>query len=112
LTTAIANRVHAVSKRLSLSQDELADLVGASPRAVSRWSSGETSPQRMTKQRLLELVYVGDQLAKVLQPEDANLWIFSRNQLLHGESPAERIREGDFQSVLALIDALADGVVL
>ncbi len=87
-------------------------LLKASPRAVSRWRTGESVPQRMTRQRLLELVYIGEQLSKVLKPEDANLWIFSRNDLLGGDSPAQRIERGDFKSVLALIEALAEGVVL
>jgi hypothetical protein len=39
------------------------------------------------------------------------LWIFSPNQLLSGDTPAERITTGDFKTVLALIDALAEGVV-
>jgi len=65
----------------------------------------------MTRQRLLELVYVGEQLSRVLRPEDANLWIFSRNPLLDGDTPAERIERGDFRAVLAVIEALAEGVV-
>jgi hypothetical protein len=86
-------------------------LVQASPRAVSRWKTGESVPQKLTRKRLLELGYVGDQLSKVLRPEDANLWIFSRNELLGNDTPAERIERGDFESVLAVIEALAEGVV-
>jgi hypothetical protein len=48
----------------------------------------------------------------VLRPEDANLWIFSPNELLDGDSPAERIERGDFKSVLAVIEALAEGVII
>ncbi len=65
----------------------------------------------MARRRLLELVYVSDQLSKVLRPDDANLWIFSRNSLLDGDTPAERIERGDFSSVLDVIEALAEGVV-
>jgi len=72
--------------------------------------SGEAAPQRDKKQRLLELVYIGEQLNKVVRAEDANLWIFSPNELLGGDSPADRIKQGDFRRVLALIDALAEGI--
>ena len=111
MTNAISVRLEALSINLDLTHQDVGKLLNASPRAVSRWRSGESLPQRMTKQRLLELVYVGEQLAKVLRSDDANLWIFSRNELLEGDSPAKRIEGGDFESVLALIEALAEGVV-
>jgi len=65
----------------------------------------------MSKQRLLELAFIGEQLAGVMRPEDANLWIFAPNRLLKGDSPANRIAAGDYKTVLALIEALADGIV-
>lgn len=111
MTSAIAARVNALSRTLSLTHDEVGKLLNASPRAVSRWRKGESVPQKLTKQRLLELVYVGEQLSKVLRTEDANLWIFSPNELLGGDTPAQRLEQGDFRSVLAVIDALAEGVV-
>ena len=112
MTTAIAARVKSLSKTLALTQEDVGKLLNASPRAVSRWRAGESIPQKLTKQRLLELVYVGEQLGKVLRPEDANIWIFSRNELLDGDTPAERIERGDFPAVLAVIEALAEGVVV
>ena len=110
--TAIAEKVKYLNQTLRLTQHDVGQILNSSSRTVARWSSGDASPQRLTKQRLLELVYVGEQLSKVLKPEDANLWIFSPNPLLKGESPAERIAQGDFKTVLALIEALADGIVV
>ena len=112
MTTAIASRVRSLSRTLALTQEDMGRLLKASPRAVNRWRTGESVPQKLTKQRLLELVYIGEQLAKVLKPDDANLWIFSRNDLLDGDTPAERIERGDFRSVLAVIEALSEGVVM
>ena len=61
----------------------------------------------------LELAYVAEQLVEVLglSPDDANTWIFSPNRLLGGDKPSERIHAADYRSVLALIDAIADGIV-
>ena len=112
MATAIAEKVKYLNQTLRLTQHDVGQILNSSSRTVARWSSGEASPQRLTKQRLLELVYVGEQLSKVLKPEDANLWIFSPNPLLKGDSPAERIARGDFKTVLALIEALADGIVV
>lgn len=109
---AIASKVKDISQLLLLSQDEVGSIVGTSARTVARWSAGDAEPQRTARDRLFELVFIGEQISKVLNPEAANLWIFSPNELLGADTPAERIRSGDFRSVLALIEALADGVVV
>ncbi len=110
--SAIADKVIAISEQIQLTQDELGEIVGSSSKAVSRWRKGISVPQREARQRLLELAYVANTLSGVLRPEDANLWIFSPNALLDHDSPADRIRTGDYKTVLALIEALADGVAV
>lgn len=107
---ALAANIRGVSERFELTQADLARVLGASPRAVSRWCSGQAMPRHLAKQRLLELVAVGDELHGLLQPEDSNLWIFSPNPILDHDSPADRISEGDFKSVIALINAMKEGV--
>lgn len=108
---SFAMRVRTVSRQLLLSQEEMGRLLETSQRTVSRWAAGNVTPPRLTKERLLELAYVSDKLSKVLRPEDANLWLYSPNELLGDESPAELIRRREFRKVLALIEALAEGVV-
>lgn len=111
MVTALATKVASASSTMSLTQEELGRLLKASPRAVSRWRSGESAPQKAKRQRVLDLAYVGEQLARVLQPDDANVWLFSRNPLLDGDTPAARIERGDFDAVLGVIEALTEGVV-
>ena len=112
MNTAISSRVRSVSENLALTQEELGDLLNTSQRTVSRWATGESAPQRAPKQRLLELVYISDQVRRVMKSEDANLWLFSPNRLLDGETPADLIKRREFRRVLALIDALAEGIVV
>ena len=112
MSTAIASKVKSVSEALALTQGEVGAIVGSSSRTVGRWYTGETVPHREARKRLLELAYVAEELAKVLRPEDANLWIFSPNVLLEHDVPADRIKSGDYKTVLALIEALADGVAV
>lgn len=69
-------------------------------------------PQRLNKQRLIQLAYVAEQVTTVLPRERANLWIFTPNRLLDHDTPAERIRKGHYRDVLDLIEAMADGVVV
>ena len=111
MTTAIASKIDRISSALLMSQEEIGEVIGASGRTVNRWTSGEVAPQRSARQRLLEFAYVADELAKVMKPQDANLWVFSPNGLLQHDTPADRIRHGDYRTVLALIEALADGIV-
>ncbi len=112
MTTAIASRVQELERQAELTHEDVALIVGATSRTVSRWTKGRASPQRAARKRLVELAYVAEELTKVLKPEDRNVWIFSPNRLLDHDSPAERINQGDYRSVAALIEALADGVVV
>jgi transcriptional regulator with XRE-family HTH domain len=112
LNSALASKVRSISQLLLLSQEDVGSIVGTSARTVARWSSGASEPQRTARDRLSELVFIGEQVSRVLKPEAANWWIFAPNELLGADTPAERIRAGDFRSVLALIEALADGVVV
>ena len=111
--SAIAAKVRDLSERADMSQDEIGRITGTTARTVARWASGATSPHASARERLLELKYVADQLIDVLSlsPQDANLWIFTPNRLLNGDKPADRIAAGEYRAVLALIEALADGIV-
>lgn len=106
----IPNSVDVVLKSLNLSAQEVADIVGATPRSIRRWAAGEAVPQRPAKLRLLELVAVGNALTGVIRPEDTNLWIFTPTPLLDYEKPADLIARGEWRRVIAVIEGLADGV--
>lgn len=80
------------------------------PRSVSRWIAGDVEPQPLHLQRLIELAHVGELVTEVMRPDDAHFWLMSPNRLLGHDSPADRIRGGDYRSVPALLDALADGI--
>jgi len=110
--TAVANKLGVITETMHLTYDEIGQIVDASARSVSRWNHGNAEPQKLARQRLLELAYVADELRDVLRPEDANLWIFSPNRLLGGDTPAQRISTGEFRSVVGVIEALADGIVV
>jgi transcriptional regulator with XRE-family HTH domain len=112
VASALAHKVTELISTLGLTQEEIGEIVDASGRSVSRWLSGDVVPQRLNKQRLVELAYVAEAVAQVLPAEHANLWMFTPNRLLGHETPAARIREGDYKTVMDLIEALADGVVV
>lgn len=112
MNSALASKLMSIADSTRLTHDDIGRIVDASGRSVGRWSAGTAEPQRLSRQRLLELAYVAQELEAVLDAEYANLWILSPNRLLDGDAPAERIHNGDFKAVVAVIEALADGIVV
>ena len=109
---SLATKVSTIIENLGLTQEEVGQIVDASARSIARWSAGEVVPQRLNKQRLLELAYVADAVTEIMPREDANLWMLSPNRLLDHDTPADRVRAGRYKDVLDLIEALAEGVVV
>ena len=112
MPAGIAARVQGLQHSNRLTQDDIGRVVGTSARTVARWHHGHCTPQRDARQRLLELAYVAEQAASVIQPTDLSLWLFTPNRLLDHDSPADRIAAGDYRSVVALLEALADGITV
>ena len=108
----LARSVSTITDRLGLSQDEIGEIVDASGRSISRWISGSAAPQRLSKQRLMELAYVAEAVTEILPRDRANYWMLAPNRLLGHESPAHRIHQGGYRDVLELIEGLAEGVVV
>jgi DNA-binding XRE family transcriptional regulator len=109
---ALATKVTELIATLHLTQDEVGQIVDASGRSVARWANGEVVPQRLNKQRLIELAYVAEAVSRVIPQEETNLWMFTPNRLLAHDTPADRVRAGDYKSVLDLVEAIADGIVV
>lgn len=109
-TGALAEKVSVAIDNLGLTDDEVGSIVEASGRSVARWAAGEVVPQRLNKQRLLELAYIADALAEVLPRDHANAWLFTPHRHLDHKKPADLIQQGRYREVLNLIEAMADGV--
>lgn len=107
---ALAEKVTSAMNDLGLTSDEVGSMVDATGRSVARWAAGEVVPQRLNKERLLELAYVADALAEVLPRDQANMWLFTPHRRLDHEKPADLIQQGRYREVLNLIEAMADGV--
>jgi putative toxin-antitoxin system antitoxin component (TIGR02293 family) len=89
---------------------DLAQITGATPRSVSRWTNARTMPRREAEDRLLELKAVVDQLRSVLRDEPARLWLRSPNPDLDWLKPLELIAEGEYRQVIGAVLAMAEGV--
>ena len=89
---------------------DLARVSGTNPRSVTRWRSQETVPRREAEERLLELRAVVDLAGEVIDGDAARYWLRSPNQALGFEKPLDLIAQGDYQRVVDLLLALAEGV--
>jgi len=106
----LAERLGQVATEVRLDQADLARILGASPRTVSRWLQAETAPRRDSRERILELVAVLHALSKTVHGQTAYDWLYSPIPALDHRKPADLLAEGRYREVLGAIDALAEGV--
>jgi transcriptional regulator with XRE-family HTH domain len=104
------DRLGDLTDEFDLDQAQVASVLGANPRTISRWLRSETSPSREAREKLLEFVAVLERLAVVLTADAATDWLFTPNALLGNEKPAAALREGRYREVLGAIDALGEAV--
>lgn len=89
---------------------DVAQVTGATPRSVSRWTAAKASPRRDAEDRLLELKSVVDLLRSVLRDEPARLWLRSPSPDLDWRKPLELIADGEYRRVIGAVLAMAEGV--
>ena len=109
-TNAVARKLDAIQRKGAMRSVDIANLLGARPETVSRWNQGKAFPRPDAQKLLLDLEYIVDQLSDFYDPREARLWLFSRQRLLDGKTPAELIQAGRAEDVIRIIDQLRDGV--
>jgi len=111
-SNAIARRLDVIQTKGAMRSSDIANVLEVRPETVSRWNQGKAFPHPNTEKQLLELEFIVDQLSDFYEPSEARLWIFSRQRLLNGETPAELIQKGRVDEVLSVVHQLRDGVYL
>lgn len=110
--TAIARKLDSIRQKASLRSADVAQLLDTRPETVSRWNQGHAYPHRNTERMLLELEYIVDQLSDIYEPNEARQWLFARQQLLEGSSPAALIQSGRIEEVVRLVSQIRDAVFM
>lgn len=110
MSNAIARRLDSLQQKGAMRSVDVANLLNARPETVSRWNQGKAFPRPEAQKQLLNLEYIVDQLSDFYEPQEARLWLFSRQKLLGGGVPAELIQQGRADEVIALVDQMRDGV--
>jgi hypothetical protein len=110
MSNAVARKLESIREKGGLKNVDVANVLGTRPEQVSRWNQGKAFPQPDAERTLLELEYIIDELSDFYDPQEARLWLFSRQKLLGGQTPAELIQEGKTEEVRSVIAQLRDGV--
>lgn len=95
--------------RRALTLSEIGEIVGASERSIQKWAAGTARPEGSKRDRLLELQYVIEELSDVYKPEGVEIWLHSRQRALKDQRPLDVLKNGEFQTVLRLVQRLAGG---
>ena len=96
--------------RTGLDSAGVARILDRPARSVSRWLTEDVDPRWEARERLLEVTFVLERLSQVVKPTAASDWLFTPNRELDNHKPVELLRVGKFREVLALIDAVGEGV--
>ncbi|MBA8888725.1 uncharacterized protein (DUF2384 family) [Dokdonella fugitiva] len=110
MSNAIARKLDSIQTKSAMRSVDVANLLGARPETVSRWNQGKAFPRPDAQKNLLALEYIVDELSDIYEPKEARLWLFSRQKLLGGNSPADLIQEGKADAVIDVIERLKAGV--
>lgn len=95
--------------RRALSLVEIGQITGVGDRAVQNWARGTSRPEGVSRERLLELKYVIEQLTDVYTDEGVEIWLHARQRALGGQRPLDLLREGRFEEILIEAERLAGG---
>jgi Protein of unknown function (DUF2384) len=103
-------RLGEVMARTSIDATGVARILDKDPKTVLRWLRDDTVPRWDAREQLLALNVILERLAEVIQPEAAEDWLFTPVPALDHERPVDLVRSGNYRRVLALIDAVGEGV--
>jgi transcriptional regulator with XRE-family HTH domain len=112
MSNAVARKLDSIRSKGGMKNIDVANVLGLRPETVSRWNQGKAFPQPDAERTLLELEYIIDELSDFYDPQEARLWLFSRQKLLNGEVPAELIQKGRVDEVRSMIAQLRDSVFI
>ena len=112
MSNAIARKITSIEEKGGMRPTDVANILGTRPETVSRWNQGKAFPRGKTERLLLELDYVVDLLSDFYEPLEARMWLYSRQRVLDGETPASLIRQEKTEKVLEALEQLRDGVYI
>jgi len=102
--------IDGLMQSLDVSKEVLAGAMTVDARAIDRWRSGESFPQKDSRRRLDQLSQVKEHLYQTFNSAQAvHAWMHSDSPYLGGLKPAEVLRAGRIDRIEAALSALDGG---
>ena len=106
----IGDTVRYLRREVKLTEVDLADGTGASPRTVRRWLAPNPSqPQDRYETLIDDMRVIVETLSGSLTNKGIRQWLRARNRNLEGARPIDELREGRFDRVYEAAQAFAQG---
>lgn len=96
-------------RKSGLTSSEIGLIAGVRERQVQNWAAGSSRPNGETRDRLVDVYYIVQQLQNVYRPEGIEIWLHARNRDLGGERPIDLLTKGSFQPVVDAVERLQVG---
>ena len=107
-SNVVVEKLELLRTKAAIRSVDVANMLGTTPRTVSRWNQGRTNPRPSKENLLADLEYIVERLAEFYSdPRTARAWLYSRHRYFDGVRPADLIQEGRVQEVLEAIQAMA-----
>ena len=108
--------IEQLEKDLGLTSDDLAHALSVSRRTLERWRSGESYPQRDSREKLAELVELIDLnnyfQEAFIDSESVREWVHSKSRYLSWLTPADMIRLGRPDRARGALEVIESGIFL
>jgi uncharacterized protein (DUF2384 family) len=98
-------------RRGGLTSAEIGAITGVRERQVQNWAAGTSRPAGDTRDRLVDVYYIIQQLQTVYTSEGTEIWLHARNPGLHSERPIDLLVSGNFEPVLDAVERLTMGAL-
>ncbi len=104
--TAFATEAVYVKELGQLETPDIARATGADGTTVRAWLRDERSPSGRYAERLAELSFIVERLARVIQPGYIRVWLLKPNATMAEDKPVDLIARGDYRVVSRGVAAL------
>lgn len=84
-------------RRVGLTYDQLGGLTGVRGRQVQNGTAGTSKPSGESRDRLIDVYYIVQQLEQVYLPEGVEIWLHAKNRAFDGRRPIELLHADEFE---------------
>lgn len=105
--------IEQLEQDLGLTPQDICGALNVTRRTLERWRSGESYPQRESREKLAELGELNEYFQEAfISSEDVRAWAHAKSRYLHWSTPVEMIRFGKFDRAKGALEVLESGIFL